>query len=232
MPFRREEGPKPCLYWKSFARHYVQLAAMDRLKTYLKAQMEPFDHSALWSPKIAKEGAWVVFWWAIPAFALVLLVANYKEYLPSVYLEAAISEGIGPHLWNVIGTLGLVLVGVALIFPRSKFIAKSAHQILINTYAIGGLSFGLLSGQLAAALPTAWAKVATWKAWLIGAGGIFLVLQVLLLNFSLWYLGHLMASRENSDGFLHRVERVAIPVRLAAFALFAVLPVALLFLEK
>jgi hypothetical protein len=101
---------------------------------------------------------------------------------------AAISEGIGPHLWNVVGTLGLVLVGFFLLFPRSQFIARSAHQVLINTYAIGGLSFGLLFGQLSTALASAAANVALWKAWLMGAGGVFLAFQALALNFSLWYL--------------------------------------------
>lgn len=70
--------------------------------------------------------------------------------------------------------------------------ARTAHQVLINTSAIGGLSFGLLFGQLATAL----------------------------------------VAREAKDGFLHRVEGLALPIRLAAFVVFAVLPVALLFVKK
>lgn len=205
---------------------------MHKLKTYLRMQLQPFDRAALWSPSIAKGGALVVFWWAAPSFSLVWLVAHYRENLPSAYLEAAISEGIGPHLWNVIGTLGLVLVGFALLFPRSRFIARGAYQVLINTYAIGGLSFGLLFGQLATVFASATANVAAWKAWLLGTGSIFLAFQVIVLNFSLWYLGHLMASREASDGFLHRVERVDLRLRVFAFFLLALLPIALLFMEK
>jgi hypothetical protein len=94
------------------------------------------------------------------------------------------------------------------------------------------LSFGLLFGQLATAFASGTANVATWKAWLMGAGGIFLVLLALMLNFSLWYLGHLMASREDSDGFLHRMEHVPLRLRLVAFSLFAVFPATLLFFEK
>lgn len=205
---------------------------MHKLREYLLTQLRPFDRAALWSSNVAKEGAFVIFWWAAPSFLIVWLVARYREYVPSAYLEAAISEGIGPHLWNAVGTLGLVLVGFALLFPGSRFIARSAYQVLINTYAIGGLSFGLLFGQLATALASAAANLASWKAWLMGAGGVFLAVQVLALNFSLWYLGHLMASREASDGFLHRVERVALRLRLVAFLFLAVLPIALLFMEK
>lgn len=66
----------------------------------------------------------------------------------------------------------------------------------------------------------------------MGAGSAFLAIQALLLNFSLWYLGHLMASREQHDGFLHRVERVSLRLRVAAFMLFSALPVTLLFMER
>lgn len=205
---------------------------MHKLKAYLQAQLQPLDQGVLWSPQILKEGGLVIACWATPAFVMVCLVDRYREHFPSVYLEAAISEGIGPHLWSVVGTLALVLVGLAFLFPRSKLVAKSAYQALINTYAIGGLSFGLLFGQLATALVSASTNVAAWKAWLMGAGSAFLAIQALLLNFSLWYLGHLMASREQSDGFLHRVERVALWLRVAAFMLFAALPIALLFMEQ
>ncbi|MCL2344847.1 MAG: hypothetical protein FWC58_03220 [Desulfobulbus sp.] len=211
---------------------------MNKLKAYLQAQLQSFDRGALWSPQILKEGCLVMACWSIPAIAIVCLVALYREHIPSIYLEAAISEGIGPHLWNVIGTLALLLVGLAFLFPRSKLIAKSAHQVLINTYAIGGLSFGLLFGQLAMALVSASANVTAWKVWFMGGGSVFLAILALSLNFSLWYLGHLMASREERlpqgerNCFLRRVERVDLRLRVAAFTLFAVLPVAFLFMER
>lgn len=205
---------------------------MHIIRKYLLKQLQPFDKTALWHPNVVKESLLPLLGWASPAFLIVCLVARYREHVPSAYLEAAISEGIGPHLWNVVGTLGLVLVGFALLFPRSRFIAKSAYQVLINTYAIGGLSFGLLFGQLATALSSAATNVALWKAWLMGAGSIFLAVQALSLNFSLWYLGHLMASREASDGFLHRVERVDLRLRVIGFFFLAVLPTTLLFMEK
>ncbi|MCV2437181.1 hypothetical protein [Paucibacter sp. DJ2R-2] len=204
---------------------------MSRLRQYLRTQVQPFDSAALWSPRVAKEGALIVFWWAAPSFLIVWLVARFRNYLPATYLESAISEGIGPHLWNVVGTLGLVLVGFALLFPRSRFVARSAYHVLINTYAIGGLSFGLLFGQLFSTFTASTKNLALWKTWLMGAGGVFLAIQVLALNFSLWYLGHLMASREANDGFLHRVERVAFPLRFFSFLVFATVPVILLFME-
>ena len=198
---------------------------------YIAAQLQQFNSANLWSRRSALEGMRILLGWAVPSFSFVLAVDRFHEHVPSVYLQAAISEGIGPHLWNVIGTLGLVLFGLALLFPRVHFIARSAHQVLINTFAIGGLSFGLLFGQLATALVSATANIATWKAWLIGAGGLFLAIQVLALNFSLWYFSQLMASREEADHFLHQVERVALRLRVAAFLVISVTPLVLLFME-
>jgi hypothetical protein len=185
---------------------------MHKLRAYLQIQLQPFDRGALWSPQILKKGSSVIACWAIPAFVIVCLVDRYREYLPSAYLEAAISEGIGPHLWNVIGTLALVLVGLAFLFPRSKLVAISAYQVLINTHAIGGLSFGLLFGQLATALVSASANVAAWKAWLMGAGSVFLATQALLLNFSLWYLGWAF------NGFTRAKRRLSSSFRTGFFA--------------
>ncbi|MCV2439849.1 hypothetical protein [Paucibacter sp. DJ2R-2] len=210
----------------------MNVQAMNRLRQYLSTQFQPFDRAALWSSQVAKEGALIVFWWAVPSFLFVWLVSRFRDYLPAAYLESAISEGIGPHLWNVVGTLGLVLVGFALLFPRSRLIARSAYYVLINTNAIGGLSFGLLFGQLFTRFAASTKNLALWKVWLMGAGGVCLAIQVLALNFSLWYLGHLMATREASDGFLHRVERIDFPLRLFAFLFFGTFPVILLFMEK
>jgi hypothetical protein len=208
----------------------MQGKIMKRLKSYLREQLKSFDRTALWSPTIIKEGGTIVFWWASPAFALALIAAKCQKHLPSAYLKAAIEEGIGPHLWNLIGTIGLIFVGLAFLFPRARFIARSAYQVLINTYAIGGLTLGLALGQFAAAVTVS--RMAVWRTWLIGAGAAFLALQVLLLNFSLWYLGNLMVSGEENDGFLYRVARVHFRIRLCAAVFVIGLSVIVLFMEK
>jgi hypothetical protein len=205
---------------------------MHKLKDRLQAPLQFFDREVLWSPGILKEGVSNVAGWAIPAIIMVWLVDRYHEHIPSAYLMAAISEGISPHLWNVMGTLALVLTGLSFLFPRSKLVAKSACQILISTHAVGGLLFGLLSGQLATAFMRMSARGAIWKICLAGAGSAFWAILALLLNFFIWYLGYLMTSREKNDGFLHRVERVSLWPRMAVFVLLSGSPVAFLFMEK
>ncbi|TAK89404.1 MAG: hypothetical protein EPO09_17385 [Aquabacterium sp.] len=204
---------------------------MNAIKEYLRQQLSHFDSTALWSPVIIRDAARVLGYWAVPSFLTVIAVATFKEHVPSKYLEAAIGEGIGPHLWNVIGTLALILVGLNILMPGSKRLANAAYQVLTNTYAIGGLTLGLLCGQMAVGLAALPKSIELWRVWLLGTGGAFLVFQAMTLNFSLWYLGHLMDPQQPTNGFLQRVQAVDLRLRVVAFALFSVLPIALLFLE-
>jgi hypothetical protein len=201
---------------------------MQKIRSFVNSQAVVF-RGQMWSPDIVKNGAATFLWWAVPAMIFVLCTHIFKEKLPSAYLEKAISEGIGPHLWNVIGALALTLVGLSFLFPRSEFIAKSASQVLINTYAIGGLSFGLLFGQVITSFFSL--NMEQWKMWLTGLGVIFFAVQIILLNFSLWYMAFLMSSREQASGFLHTLEKSSFSLRILAFFIFSVLPILLLMLE-
>lgn len=205
---------------------------MRKISSYLKEQFKPFDRNSLWSPDIIKQASAEIFWWMFSTIIFVLIVAKYQQYLPSKYLAQAITEGIGPHLWNVIGVLALTLVGVALLLPKLKFIAKAAYHLLINTHAIGAMSFGLLFGQFFAHLSVWSENLALWKSWFLGLGGIFLLIYALTLNFSLWYLGHLMYSQGRDNSFLNLIAKVHLRVRFIFFLLFSALPIALLLAEK
>ncbi|VBB12296.1 hypothetical protein [Burkholderia stabilis] len=191
---------------------------------YLKAQLAPFNRSFFWSAIVPIEGLRVAFWWAAPATVAVLLITHFKNQLPSGYLEAAISDGIGPHIWNVVGMLGLVLFGLAVLFPTIKFIATGAYQVLINTYGMGGLAIGLLIGKIGAQLPSSLSKFELWKIWLAGTGIALLMLELFVLNFSLWCLASLMRSTKEDDGFLRRVASIDLRLRLFAFILLSILP--------
>ncbi|NAW64793.1 hypothetical protein, partial [Photobacterium halotolerans] len=92
-----------------------------------------------------KEAISVFLAWTVPAFIFVLWASNFY---PEVKLyHDAITEGIGPNLWNVIGSFGFFSFGIAMIFSNHTGPALVADKVLSNAYAIGCLNFGLLSGQ-------------------------------------------------------------------------------------
>ncbi|MDR5660166.1 hypothetical protein [Burkholderia cenocepacia] len=197
---------------------------LSNVRSYLKVQLAPFSLSFFESAIVPIEGLRVVFWWAAPATLAVLFIAQFRNLLPASYLEAAISDGIGPHIWNVVGMLGLVLFGLAVLFPKAKFIATGAYQVLINAYGMGGLAIGLLIGKILAQLPPSLSKLELWKAWFAGTGVTLLMLELFVLNFSLWCFSSLMRPTKNDHGFLYHVENIDLRLRLFVFIFLSILP--------
>lgn len=204
--------------------HIQNSMQLSNVRSYLKVQLAPFNRSFFWSAIVPIEGLRVAFWWAAPATVAVLFITHFKNRLPASYLEAAISDGIGPHIWNVVGMLGLALFGLAVLFPKIEFIATGAYQVLINTYGMGGLAIGLLIGKIGTQLPSSLSKLELWKAWLAGTGIGLLMLELFMLNFSLWCLASLMRSTKEDDGFLRRAASIDLRLRLFAFILLSILP--------
>lgn len=198
---------------------------MHDFKLYVRRQLQHFDLCMMWPPSLPLEYGSALFWWMAPAFTYVWFVS---KVVPSSYLEAAILEGLGPHLWNVMGSLGIIFFGFAVLFPRSKCFATGAHHILTNAHAVGALAIGLLLGQLTTELASAPANIAIWRFWLIGLGGAFVLLLVFLFNFCLWYLGYLATSTRCSVNFFGCVEKLSLRFRAGSLCFLLVLVAVLL----
>lgn len=200
------------------------------MRSYLRIQLSKFNPSDF-SPLPESWNALVIYFaWATPA-ALVVSLTRWRGRFTSVkYLDSAIAEGIGPHLWNVVGTLGIVLFGLFILQPRSRWIAVAANNVLINTYAIGALTFGLLFGQWSNAFASA--NLQRWQIWANGAGFGFLFSMVLVLNFSLWYLSFLSTPARLSTGFAASLSKIDFRLRSLLGVPLMAGPVLLLLMEQ
>ncbi|UYG01265.1 hypothetical protein [Halomonas sp. GD1P12] len=182
------------------------------MKTILAQQFRHFARSDFIPNESLKEAFFIFFIWAFPAFLFVIWAnAFYSEV---EFYQAAISEGLGPNLWNVIGSFGLFAFGVALMFSKFSIPALIAKQILSNTYAIGCLTFGLLVGQWSVLLPIE--GMVWWQRGLFNITSGFLLIVVFLYNLAIWYLSFLIQkeSGKKSDfliklGHMHWVWRFA-----------------------
>lgn len=159
------------------------------INTFIKKQFEQFNIDDI-SPYSRINEALIIFIsWALPAFALVL-IANF--YFPdSIFLQKAIEESIGPNLWNLMGSFAVISFGVALVFPKIRILSNMSKQLLLGTYNVGSLIFGILVGQFVLIVNAD--RISTW--WKIGLFGItsaYLLLIVFLLNLMLWYLSFLI----------------------------------------
>lgn len=200
------------------------------MNSYLTMQFSKFQRSDF-SPLPGGWNALIIFLaWATPA-AVVVTLTRWRGRNTSVrYLDSAIAEGIGPHLWNVVGTLGLVLFGLFILQPNSRWIAVAANNVLINTFAIGALTFGLLFGQWSNAFATA--NLQRWQIWAYGAGSGVLFSMVLVLNFFLWYLSFLSAPERLNIGFAANLSKIDFPLRYFLGIPLVTMPVLLLLMEQ
>ncbi|MGZ8183880.1 MAG: hypothetical protein ACXWT1_18155 [Methylobacter sp.] len=198
--------------------------------SYLREQFLKFSRSDF-SPKPELGKAAIIFLaWALPA-VIAVTFTRWRAHFASVeYFDTAISEGIGPHLWNVVGTVGVVLFSLFILAPRAKWLAVAANNVFVNTYAIGALTFGLLFGQWVNAFASA--NLDRWQAWAYGAGFGFLFVLVIALNFSVWYLGYLTMPTRINTGFAVKLSTIDFRVRAVLGLLLGTVTVFFLMMER
>lgn len=143
----------------------MQLASPP-LRNYLRQHIDGIQHVHMlsWSRSFTALSEFLL--WVVPSVAFVLAVSWLESFRSAEYLQAAIQQGIGPELWNVIGCFGFSLLGAALLLPRMQQLARAANFALTTAFGIGAMTYGLLIGKAIVAIsaPT----VQTWQAWFWG----------------------------------------------------------------
>jgi len=189
-----------------------------------------FDVSTLYpKPRLAEGGLLFLGWVILPALFVVVtrFLSRFREVQ---YYDSAIAEGVGPHLWNVIGVFAFMFFGVALVFPRTMWLAKFASHTLISVFCIGSLMIGILLGELLALYDTNY--ISEWRNWLQGVGVFALFALVACMNSIAWHLGSLVHRDDDLTPFMTEVARQPRIYRLIAAVFFGLLPVALLWYAK
>jgi hypothetical protein len=130
--------------------------------------------------------------WFLPAFLFVLWSASF--FPQNEFYSDSIEEGKAPVFWNLIGSLGLFMFGICLLFPRCKFLATSANRVLLNAFATGCLTLGLIIGQLVF-LP--YNTLSLWQLGVFGSGSLLLTTIAVGLNFFLFYVAFLLSGKNN-----------------------------------
>jgi hypothetical protein len=145
------------------------------------------------SREVLKQPFAVLCYWGIPAILSVYWVRWLSGTGPANYLKAAIEQGIGPILWNVLACFGLMLMSISFAFPNCKWLSDAASNLLRNVYAIGCLSFGLLLGQFLILVPEIHGQIEVWRFWVLVPLSGYLLFAIFVLNFVVWYLSYLIS---------------------------------------
>ena len=174
------------------------------MKNYIIYKFSHFEARDIFSAAHLKKGVVIFFMWALPSFLFVLWANKYHS--TADFYQSAITEGIGPNLWNVIGSFGLFSFGVAVTFSKFYLPSLVAQQVLSNTYAIGCLTFGLLCGQWTLLITDE--NILWWQKGLFGITSGFLLAIVFLYNLALWQLCFLIRDKEDKSTFLIKLEEM------------------------
>lgn len=197
---------------------------MNRLRKYLKDQFYSFDKNFFTYNMNFKKSLTDSLYWLIPAFLFVILTKNEINYLPNKYFEKAISEGIGPTLWNVIGAIGLFFLGLFFLFPSVYFFTKATQRFVENAYSIGLLSLGLIVGEIFFWFPSIISSFSYSKNIIIATIITILIIVIYMMNYSLYYIGQLLEERSIEIDFRYLVKKLELRIRITFFILFSIIP--------
>ncbi|AJY40565.1 hypothetical protein I6G56_32645 [Burkholderia humptydooensis] len=199
-----------------------------RIRHWLRHHTRDFARSDFWPGRTLFEAFTVLAAWVLPAIAGVIVTGWLGSHRSVTYLQAAIQEGIGPHIWNVFATLGMVLFGMLVAAPRQKWLALAAHQVMLNTYSLGALMLGLLLGQwIGIGAPPASGLL---HAFLRTAGMGVLFSIAFGLNLAVWYVAFLASPKRLHTGFMLKIARCAPQFRLPLAATIVTAALASLYL--
>lgn len=196
---------------------------------YIKSELGKFERIDFWPGQQWKEAATVFLSWAAPAFFFVLGVKYFEAFRTVEYYKDAISQGIGPKLWNVIGAFGFAFFGLSLVFTKTKAFSYIANRILINVYAIGSLTFGLLLGQFVCLIPELDQYLDGWRLYLFTPLSAVLLTAVAIINLGVWYLSYLIQWKGN---FHQRVGQIHLMLRIFIGCATTSIPIWLLWIER
>ncbi len=173
-------------------------------------------------------------WWIGPTFFSVLVVDWLRKFRTTEYLNKALTQGVSPELWNVIGTMGLFLLGLSIVTAKTDFLhrclSKASSRVLLITFEIGLFALGIMLGQLLRTFSKA--QLPAWQAWFWGIRFGVLLTIVFGLNIAVWYLARVSHYGKGKAPIMSKLARWSLPVDIIVGATVAVLPICFLLLER
>lgn len=179
-------------------------------------------------------------YWILPGFVS-FAVFSYLKMLGNNYFNyilRALNEGISVYLWNLTGTLGLIFLGISIVFIKNKAsqeILRKSSDILLNTFKAGLLAFGVLAGETLMILygfhPHIW-----WQKWFFDIMFPIMLLLVLILNLILWYISILIYNTDTPNQktkIMEKIELMPTFYRLLfSICFFIILPIITIIIER
>lgn len=192
------------------------------VRRYLRGLGSVFSKTDFWPAAHAGNAARTFAWWFAPAYIAALLFEHAPSTCKQSYLCRAAEQGISPELWNVLGCLGVALLGLAALVPSCRMVAKMANKVLANTYSIGCLSLGLVTGKASQSLTEA--NVIAWRDWLGGISVLALIVVLVAMNGVVWYMSFLAGDDDRPSPVLRKWSSHDVMRRMPVALVLIILP--------
>jgi hypothetical protein len=174
------------------------------------------------------------WWWSGSTFFGVLVIDWLGKFRATEYLNKAITQGVSPELWNVIGAVGLFFLGLSIVTVKTDFphrwLSKASSRILLIASEIGLFAFGISLGQLLGAFSKA--QLLAWQAWFWGISIGILLTLLLVTNFLLWYLARVSHYENCKAPLMSKLACWSLPEDIIVGATVAGLPIWFLLLKR
>jgi hypothetical protein len=174
-----------------------------------------FSPSCLWNSQLLFRNLATGGFWYIAAIAASLYAAALPGSAIASYLLKGSNETLGPTLWNIVATAGLLGFGVTFLVPHVAFISKWSRHVLISAFISGCLMLATLTFQYVGFLGSPAEDVGA-QYWVMIALGGALLLVCYALNFLILYLATLI--HPNSD-FMRSLTKLTPSLRIGGGAL-------------
>mgnify|MGYP000849488556 CR=1 FL=1 len=174
-----------------------------------------FSLSSLWNSQLLLSSLTTGGCWYIAAIAASIYAAALPGSAIASYLLKGSNETLGPTLWNIVATVGLLGFGATFLVPHVAFISKWSRHVLISAFISGCLMLATLTFQYVGFLGSPTEDVGVPYCVMITLLGT-LLLVCYALNFLILYLATLI--HPDSD-FMRSLTKLTPSLRIGGGAL-------------
>jgi hypothetical protein len=171
-----------------------------------------FSRSSVWNTQLVFRDLSTGAFWYIAAIAASIYAALLPSSIISGYIQKGADQTLGPILWNIVATAGLIGFGLILIAPGVALISKWSRHVLLSAFVSGCLMLGTLTFRYFTLLDNPGGELGAQYWMMVVLAGVLLIVCY-VLNLMILYLATLI---HPSAAFMMSLKRLTPSLRIGS----------------
>ncbi|WP_019601224.1 hypothetical protein [Teredinibacter turnerae] len=171
-----------------------------------------FSRSSVWNTQLVFRDLSTGAIWYIAAIAASIYAALLPNSIISGYILKGADQTLGPILWNIVATAGLIGFGLILITPGVALISKWSRHVLLSAFVSGCLMLGTLTFRYFSFLDNLGGELGA-QYWMMAVLAGLLLIVCYALNLLILYLATLI---HPSSTFMMSLKRLTPSLRIGS----------------